>query len=79
LALDSKPTVKHSNFLKPVLVVQPGNDQMTPKKYMKKTFERLGSKIKKYVEVEGAPHFPIKMETYNRWANEVDQFIKKCK
>ncbi len=79
LVLDSEPTVKHSDFLKPVLVVQPGNDQMTPKKYMKKTFERLGSKIKKYVEVEGAPHFPTKMETYNRWANEVDQFIKKCK
>lgn len=76
LVLDSKPAIPHSSYVKPVLVVQPGNDQITPKKYIKKTFEALGSKSKKYIEVEEASHFPTKPEFYNQWANEVDQFLK---
>lgn len=77
LVLDSKPVVPHSDYTKPVLVVQPGNDRMTPKKYIKRTFEMLGSRKKKYVEIKAASHFPTKTEIYDQWANEVDQFIKE--
>ncbi len=77
LVLDSKPVVPHSDYIKPVLVVQPGDDRMTPKKYVKRTFEMLGSTKKKYVEIKAASHFPTKMEIYDLWANEVDQFLNE--
>ena len=44
--------------------------------YMKKTFAKINSKIKKYVDFSG-PHFPVKKETYQEWAKEVDTFIKE--
>lgn len=77
LILQSKPDIKHENFELPVLVFQPGNDEMTPKYYTKKTYEKLGSKNKKYIELEGAAHFPTQKEYYLKWADETDRFLKK--
>lgn len=77
LVLESSPAVSHKNYKKPVLVVQPGEDKMTPKKYIKKTFGMLGSEKKKYIEIDEAPHFPTDMKVYDRWAEEVDRFIKE--
>jgi len=77
LVLDSKPPVKHKDFTKPVLVVQPGEDKMTPKKYIKKTFDALGSKKKRYIEIENIPHFPTERKVFDRWADEVNKFIKE--
>ncbi|MFW6389511.1 MAG: hypothetical protein ACOCZT_00165, partial [Halanaerobiales bacterium] len=53
------PEIPHENFKLPSLVFQPGADEMTPKYYTKKTYEKLGSEIKKYIELDGAAHFPI--------------------
>ncbi len=77
LVLDSAPAVIHRNYMKPVLVVQPGEDRMTPKKYIKKTFDALGSEKKKYIEIEGAAHFPTNSAAYEKWAVEVDTFIRE--
>lgn len=76
LILQSKPDKKHEDFELPVLVFQPGRDEMTPKYYTKKTFDKLGSKIKKYIELEGASHFPTQKEYYLKWAEETDRFLK---
>ncbi len=72
----SQPDILHESYTKPVLLCQPKEDKMTPVYYMKKTFDRLNTKYKKYVGFQG-PHFPIMMETYQEWAKEVDQFIKE--
>jgi len=76
LVLQSKPLIKHENYKKPVLVVQPENDLMTPKVYTKKVFCKLGSSNKKYVEIENAAHFPLEKQAYDIWTHEVDSFIK---
>ena len=76
LILQSRPDVKHEDFKLPVLVFQPGKDKMTPKYYTKKTFEKLGSKIKKYIELEAASHFPTQKKYYLKWAEETDVFLK---
>ena len=77
LILQSKPIVPHERFTKPVLIVQPEKDEMTPKYYTEKVFERLGSAIKKYVLINKAAHFPIHKRYYQQWVNEVDEFISK--
>ena len=56
--------------------MQPGNDKMTPKYYTEKVFKKLGSVNKKYVEINGAPHFPTEKRHYDKWAEEVDSFLK---
>ena len=63
-------------YEKPVLVCQPDDDKMTPAYYTKKVFEKLKSKNKKYIRFEGA-HFPPDKESYIRWGEEVDKFIKE--
>lgn len=78
LLADSKPKVSHEAYKKPVLVVQPGADRMTPVKYVKRTFERLGSAKKHYVEIPEIAHFPTDKDSYRVWAEEVDGFIKAC-
>lgn len=75
LILQSKANSKHKDFRLPVLVCQPGSDEMTPKYYTKKTFEKLGSKIKKYIELDGAAHFPTQKKYYLKWAEETDKFL----
>ncbi|MFP4017276.1 MAG: alpha/beta hydrolase [Halanaerobiales bacterium] len=77
LVLQSTPEVDHKDFKLPVLVFQPGDDQMTPVYYTRKTFDRLGSDIKEYVELEGAAHFPIQEKYYEIWTNETDKFLKR--
>jgi len=77
LLLQSKPHIAHKDYFKPTLIIQPGNDRMTPKYYIKKTFDNLGSNNKKYIELDGAEHFPTEHNYYLSWANEVDRFIKK--
>ena len=75
LVLHSKPDVPHPYFTLPTLVVQPGNDLMTPSQYTEKTFQILGSEIKRLVILDGCAHFPTHKKYYLQWANEVDQFI----
>jgi len=77
LLLQSKPKIIHNEFSIPTLVIQPGEDRMTPKSYTKKTFDNLGSVIKRYIELEGSCHFPIENKYYETWALEVDKFIKE--
>ncbi len=77
LVLQSKPHIKHEDFKLPVLVLQPGQDAMTPKYYTKKTFEKLGSPIKRYIELDGAAHFPTQRSYYQRWEEETDIFLKR--
>ncbi|MBD3276315.1 MAG: hypothetical protein GF372_13445 [Candidatus Marinimicrobia bacterium] len=48
---------------------------MTPKQYITKTFDRLGSEKKQYVELDGSAHFPIQNEYYQTWTEEMDQFL----
>ncbi len=67
----------HEDFRKPVLVMQPGEDKMTPKYYIKKTFEKLGSKRKKYIEMDGSPHFPLEKHYYEEWKNAVVKFVSE--
>lgn len=76
LILQSRPELKHEDFLLPTLVVQPGADNMTPKVYTERVFKKLGSKNKKYVELEGAAHFPTDRIYYEKWESAVDAFLK---
>ncbi len=76
LITQSKPTIEHRAYKLPVLVLQPEGDQMTPQYYIQKTFNELGSKNKKLVIIEGAPHFPTQVKAYNTWSEEVDRFIQ---
>ena len=76
LLTQSKPDVIHEAYTKPVLLCQPKDDKMTPVYYMRKTFEKINSKNKKYVAFSG-PHFPVKKETYQQWSKEVDNFIQE--
>jgi len=77
LLLQSKPKIIHNEFNIPTLVIQPGEDRMTPKSYTKKTFDNIGSVTKKYIELDGSCHFPIENKYYETWALEVDKFIKE--
>ena len=76
LVLQSKPDAVPEHWDVPVLVVHPGEDKMIPKKYSVKTFEKLSSREKKYVEFEGVGHFPLDQKTYSRWSTEVDDFMR---
>lgn len=75
LVTQSKPDLKHKDYEKPVLVCQPEQDKMTPSYYTKKTFEKIKSTKKEYCSFEGA-HFPTDRQTYNKWSECVDNFIK---
>ncbi|MDW7675241.1 MAG: alpha/beta fold hydrolase [Bacillota bacterium] len=77
LVLQSTPDIPHHKFKLPVLVVQPGADRMTPIKYTERTFEKLGSKNKRYVKLVGADHFPTKKTYYHQWAEEFDNFVQQ--
>lgn len=77
LVTQSKPAIPHENFRKPVLIMQPGEDQMTPKYYIKKTFDKLGSKKKKYTEIKGSPHFPLLKKYYGEWNKTVVEFVNE--
>lgn len=77
LILQSKPELRHEDFRLPVLIVQPGADRMTPKVYSERVYEKLGSKIKEYVELEGAAHFPTERRYYELWESAVNAFLKR--
>jgi alpha-beta hydrolase superfamily lysophospholipase len=77
LLTQSKPDIPYSQWKVPTLVFQPGADKMTPPKYTKRVYEQLGSTIKKYVEIEGAEHYPVKKSAYKIWAHEIEQFNQK--
>jgi pimeloyl-ACP methyl ester carboxylesterase len=77
LLLQSKPILPYSGFKIPVLVVQPGADEMTPVKYAKAVFNLLGSEKKTYIELVGAAHFPTQRAYYEVWAKEFDIFMKR--
>ena len=77
LLLQSRPRINHNEYTIPALVIQPGEDKMTPKYYTQNTFNQLASPEKKYIELDGAAHFPVEKKYYIRWAEEVDKFIKK--
>ena len=76
LVTQSKPDLPHDRFKLPVLVVQPGSDRMTPVKYIKKTFDKLGSEKKRYIELAGAEHFPTNKNFYEKWAEEFNDFVQ---
>lgn len=71
----SQPAIEYKNFDLPALVFQPEEDQTVPKIYTKQAYDKLGSHVKKYVELKGAPHFPVQNKYYQRWAEEIDKFI----
>ena len=75
LVTQSKPDIKHEDYIKPVLVCQPEQDKMTPSYYSKKTFKKIKSSQKEYCSFDGA-HFPTDKQTYNQWAEFVDRFIR---
>lgn len=75
LVLQSKPLLTHERFTKPVLIVQPEKDEMTPKYYTEKVFKQLGSEIKRYVLIKNAAHFPTHKSYYQQWVKAVDGFI----
>ena len=77
LILQSRPELRHEDFFLPTLIVQPGADRMTPKIYTERVYKKLGSKNKKYVELEGADHFPTEKKYYKEWESTVDDFLKK--
>jgi alpha-beta hydrolase superfamily lysophospholipase len=76
LIIQSKPYKSHDDYIKPILVLQPEKDKMTPRHYTEKVFKKLGAANKKYVEIKDAPHFPTEKKYYKQWAEEVDAFIK---
>jgi alpha-beta hydrolase superfamily lysophospholipase len=76
LILQSRPELRHEDFHLPTLVVQPGADRMTPKVYTERVYEKLGSRVKEYVELEGADHFPTERKYHEKWASAVDSFLK---
>lgn len=75
LLLDSKPDVPFEQWESPILVFQPEADLMTPAKYTKGVFQRLGSEEKRYVGLEGAAHFPTRKRYYEVWEREADEFL----
>jgi alpha-beta hydrolase superfamily lysophospholipase len=75
LVLQSAVDVPHAAWTAPTLVLQPGADRMTPKRYTKRVFDQLASENKLYVELEGCEHFPTEAHFYERWAQEVDDFV----
>lgn len=75
LVTQSKPDISHSKYDKPVLVCQPDEDKMTPSYYTKKTFQKLKSKEKKYVNFQGA-HFPTDKQSYIIWVESVKAFLE---
>jgi len=76
LIIQAKPDLPHNKYEKPVLVCQPEDDEMTPAYFTKKAFKKLKSENKKYIRFEGA-HFPTDKESYIKWGEEVDRFIKE--
>ncbi len=50
--------------------------KMTPSYYTKKTFEKIKSLKKEYCSFDGA-HFPTDKQTYEKWKECVDNFIKR--
>ncbi|MBD3342561.1 MAG: alpha/beta fold hydrolase [Candidatus Lokiarchaeota archaeon] len=60
----------------PTLVLHPGADKMIPAKYSRRVFEKLGCEKKRYIEVEGAIHFPVERQYYDIWTSEFDEFFK---
>lgn len=77
LLLQSKPEIPHEQFRLPTLVLQPGADKMTPKHYIQKTFDKLGSEKKQYIELDDAAHFPTQNKYYQIWAEETDRFLQE--
>ncbi|MBA7534321.1 hypothetical protein ES705_26567 [subsurface metagenome] len=75
LILQSKPTLPYEKWIKPAIIFQPGSDRMTPPKYIKKVFDEIGSKDKKYIQLEGSAHFPVEKKYYEKWTEEVYNFI----
>lgn len=75
LILESAISLPYEKWTRPILVVQPEEDKMTPPEYIEKAFDRLGSKVKKYVSVQGSAHFPTELKYYETWKNEVANFV----
>ncbi|PKO03185.1 MAG: hypothetical protein CVU43_04435 [Chloroflexi bacterium HGW-Chloroflexi-5] len=78
LVTQSKPDIPHEKYLKPVLVCQPDDDEMTRPYHTKKVFNRLGSIQKMYVGFDGG-HFPLSLSTYKKWGESVQNFIESLK
>jgi len=79
LVTDSSPVPRFEDYTLPSLVFLPSADRMTPPKYTRRAFDRLGSKNKRLVEMEGSPHFPIGKAVYEKWAEETARFIESCR
>lgn len=61
----------------PILVIQPGADKMTPARFIKKCFDRLGIAEKRYVEVEGRGHWVIDREGVSLICNEMTEWFQR--
>jgi pimeloyl-ACP methyl ester carboxylesterase len=75
LIIDSKPDIDHTVYEKPVLICNPELDEMTKSIYTKRVYEKLKSNYKRYVGFEAA-HFPLDKQSFLRWGESVDTFIK---
>ncbi|WP_242987711.1 alpha/beta fold hydrolase [Anaerobacterium chartisolvens] len=62
----------------PILVIQPGADKMTPAKFTKKAYEKLGTKNKKYLELEGRGHWVLDDEGVDTICNEINEWFLKA-
>jgi hypothetical protein len=51
--------------------------KVTPPKYTKKVFNRLGRDKKKYMKLEGALHYLVKRKYYEIWAEGVENFYRQ--
>ncbi len=76
LITKSKPTLSYENFMRPILVFQPGADRMTPSKYTYEAYLRIGNPDKRYIELDGCEHFPVEKRYYDEWISKVSSFIK---
>lgn len=76
LITQSDLKVPYEDFTIPTIVFQPGADRMTPPEYTERVYRRLGSPKKRYLELEGAEHFPVEAHYYDQFANACDEFLK---
>lgn len=77
LITQSVPDISYNSWNLPSLVIQPGSDRMTLPSFTKDVYNQLGALNKRYIELEGAIHFPTEDKYYQIWADEVDQFLQE--
>lgn len=63
--------------LVPILVIQPGADKMTPAKFTRRAYDKLGTKDKKYLELEDRGHWVLDDEGVDIICSEIKEWFLK--